>query len=64
MNHLKKELIQFADHSSVKLTINLLMSFQSMNQKSKEIYLLTINSHPLSPLSKGFLESGPLECDI
>jgi hypothetical protein len=54
MNNLKKELIQFAAHSSVKLTINILMIFQSMNQKSKEIYLLTININPFSHYQKVF----------
>ena len=57
MNHLK-ELIQFADNSSVKLTINLLMIFQSMTQKSKEIYLFTINSLSPSHYQKVFKKVG------
>ena len=58
MNHLKQEVIQCAYHSSVKLTINLLMIFQSVNQKSKEIYLFTINSQPLSHYQNVFQKVG------
>jgi ABC-type molybdate transport system ATPase subunit len=49
MNHLKKEIIKFSDNSSVKLTINILMIFQSIIQKSKKyIYLrLTANTFPI-----------------
>ena len=58
MNRLKKKLIQFSDHSSVKLTINLLMIFQSMNRRSKEIYLFTINSLSPSNYRKVFKKLG------
>jgi hypothetical protein len=53
LNHLK-ELIQFADHSSVKFTVNLLMIFQSLIQKSQKMYSFTINSQPLSHYQKVF----------
>ena len=54
----KKETNKYADHSSVKLTIDLLMIFQSMIQKSEEIYLFTVNSQILSHYQKVFKKVG------